>query len=181
LIDVQGDDAGSASADSTSEKGLDSTVSLSQRIDDDLKDAMRAGDARRRDVIRYLRAGLTNARIDKRAELDDQEVLGVIRQQIKQRQDSIEMFRAGGRPELADEEAAQIAILDAYLPARMPDSELVTIVQRLADELDVRSSKDMSRLMPALIAAVEGRADNRALSQIARDEIARRSAADATR
>jgi uncharacterized protein YqeY len=140
-----------------------------------MKAAMRSGDTRRRDVIRYLRAAVTNAAIEKRSDLTDAEIEGVIRTQVKQRRDSIELFRAGGRDELADEEEAQMAILLDYLPAQLSNDELVELVRATADALDVRSVKDMSRLMPALLTATGGRAEGRTLSQMAKAELERRA------
>lgn len=151
------------------------TAALAQQLSDDLKQAMRGGDQRRRDVIRFLRAAITNAAIDKRRDLTDDEILAVIRNQIKQRRDSIEMFRAGGRDELADEEAAQLEILHAYLPPQLSEDEVRTLVKRLAEELGVSSPRDMSRLMPAVMQEVGSRAEGRLVSQLARDELARRA------
>jgi uncharacterized protein YqeY len=87
------------------------------------------------------------------------------------------MFRSGGRDELAEEEEAQIAILLEYLPQQLSHEELVELVRRTADELNVSTARDMSRLMPALVEAAAGRAEGRTLSQLAKDELARRSAA----
>ncbi|MDQ3547266.1 MAG: GatB/YqeY domain-containing protein [Chloroflexota bacterium] len=140
-----------------------------------MKAAMRSGDNRRRDVIRYLRAAITNAAIEKRGDLDDSEIEGVIRTQVKQRRDSIVLFRKGDREELAAEEEEQIAILLEYLPAQLSHAELVEIVRSSASELNVSTAKDMSRLMPALVEAVGGRAEGRTLSQLAREELARRA------
>ena len=140
-----------------------------------MKLAMRSGDNRRRDVIRYLRAAITNAAIEKRSDLDDAEIESVIRTQVKQRRDSIDLFRKGGREELAAEEEEQVAILLEYLPAQLSHEELVELVRRTADELNVSTAKDMSRLMPALVEAAAGRAEGRTLSQLAREEVARRS------
>lgn len=141
---------------------------------------MRSGDTRRRDVIRYLRAAIKNAAIEKRGELDDTEIDEVIRFQVKQRRDSIDLFRSGGREELAAEEEQQVAILLDYLPAQLGHDELVELVRQKVDELNVQSAKDMSRLMPALIDAAGGRAEGRTLSQLAKDEVARRASAATT-
>jgi uncharacterized protein YqeY len=151
-------------------------VGLADQLMSDMKQAMRDGDSRRRDVIRFLRAAITNASIDKRADLSDDEIQGVIRHQIKQRRDSIEMFRAGGREELAQEEEAQLAILQAYLPPQLNEAELRAIVARVADELNVSAPNDMSRLMPAVMRETAGRAEGRVVSAMAREELARRSA-----
>ena len=149
---------------------------LADQLVNDLKDAMRAGDTRRRDVIRFLRAAIKNASIERGRELTDDEILGLVRYQIKQRRDSVDLFRKGNRADLADEEEAQIALLEPYLPAQMDDAELQSIVQRVASELQVNGPRDMSKLMPALLAATGGRADGRRLSEAARAELARRGA-----
>jgi uncharacterized protein YqeY len=154
-------------------------VTLIDQLNSDMKAAMIARDNRQRDVIRYLKAAITNASIEKRADLSDDEILAVIRTQIKQRRDSIEMFRKGGREELAEEEEAQIAILQNYLPQQMDEDELRALVARLAAELDINSPRDMSRLMPALMQATAGRAEGRVLSGLAKEEIERRAAASA--
>ncbi|HEX5167448.1 MAG TPA: GatB/YqeY domain-containing protein [Thermomicrobiales bacterium] len=153
-------------------------MALTERLTEDMKSAMRSGDNRRRDVIRYLRAAITNAAIEKRTDLDDSEIEQVIRTQVKQRRDSIEMFRNGGRDELADEEEAQVAILLEYLPAQLGHDELVELVRTTAESLGVSTQRDMSRLMPALVEAAGGRAEGRTLSQLAKEELARRSAAN---
>ena len=154
-------------------------MSLAERLDQDMKAAMRSGDTRRRDVIRYLRASITNAAIEKRSQLDDAEIQAVIRTQIKQRRDSIDLFRTGGRDQLADEEEAQIAILQEFLPPQLTHEELVALVKQTADELGVREQRDMSRLMPALVSAAAGRAEGRTLSALAMDELVRRSQSEA--
>jgi len=140
-----------------------------------MKSAMIARDNRRRDVIRFLKASITNEAIEKRTDLTDEEILSVIRMQIKQRRDSIEMFRKGDRNELADEEEAQIAILQDYLPQQMDESELIELVARLSTELGISTQKDMSRLMPALMQATAGRAEGRVLSRLAKEELDRRT------
>ena len=155
-------------------------MSLIERLNEDMKAAMRSGDNRRRDVIRYLRSAINNAAIEKREDLTDDEIEGVIRTQVKQRRDSIELFRKGDREELADEEEAQIAILLDYLPAQLSHEELVELVRKTADDLQVSTPKDMSRLMPALVAAAAGRAEGRTLSQLAKEEVERRSAGSAS-
>lgn len=152
-------------------------MALSEQLANDLKDAMRAGDTRRRDVIRFLRAAIKNAAIERGHELSDAEIEDVIRHQIKQRQDSIALFRQGGRTDLADEEEAQIAVLRPYLPTQMDDAELQALVAQVAAEQNASGARDMGKLMPALLAATNGRADGRRLSEAARAELARRAGA----
>lgn len=139
---------------------------------------MRAGDTRRRDVIRYLQAAMKNRQIEVQHELHDDEVLEVIQNQIKQRRDSIEAYRSGGREDLAADEAAELEILEGYLPSDqkpLTEDELRNIVAAKADELDVSGPADMRVLMPALIAETEGRADNRLVSRLATAELQRRA------
>jgi uncharacterized protein YqeY len=152
-------------------------VGLADRLEADLKAAMVAGDSRKRDVIRYLRAEVKNESIEQRRELTDAEIEGVVRHQIKQRRDSIDMFRKGGRDDLANEEEAQATVLQSYLPEQMSEAEVRAIVQRIAADIDARSARDMSKLMSLLMQATEGRAEGRLLSQLARQELERRSAA----
>ena len=151
-------------------------MTLAEQLNSDMQQAMRAGDTRRRDVIRFLRAAITNASIEKRADLTDDEIQSVIQHQVKQRRDSIEMFRAGGRAELAEEEEAQLAVLQTYLPPQLSEDDIRAIVARLAGELNALTSRDMSRLMPAAMQAVGDRAEGRIVSRIAKEELARRSA-----
>lgn len=151
-------------------------MALEQKLITDLKEAMVSGDNRRRDVIRFLRAAINNAAIEKRSALTDDEILDVIRYQIKQRRDSIDLFRSGGREELAAEEEAQIAVLLPYLPAQMSEKDVAELVRQTADELGLQGLRDMSKLMPALIAATSGRAEGRVVSGLATKELARRDA-----
>jgi uncharacterized protein YqeY len=151
-------------------------VGLADRLDADLKAAMLAGDTRRRDVIRYLRSAVKNAAIEQRRDLNDDELQAVIRHQIKQRRDSIDMFRKGGREELAAEEEAQVAVLQDYLPQQMTEDEVRSVIERIASEIDARGARDMGRLMPLLQEATSGRAEGRLLSQVARQELERRAA-----
>jgi len=148
--------------------------SLRERLQDDLKTAMRGGDQTGRDVIRYLLSAIKNAEIDKRGALAPGDELAVLQRQAKQRQESIDQFRAGGRDDLADREAEQLAVLQRYLPASMGDDELAALASAVADEVGAEGPKDMARLMPALLARAEGRADGRRVSAAAKQALAAR-------
>ncbi len=150
------------------------TSMLSQRVMDDLKTAMKEGDTQRRDVIRYLRSALGNKGIELQRELTDEDVLGVIRTQIKQSSDAAEIFRNAGRLDLAEKEEAQVEILRGYLPAQMPEEELRALANSIIDELGLSGPGDMGKLMPRLLAATDGRAEGRLVSQVAREELAAR-------
>jgi uncharacterized protein YqeY len=150
-------------------------VPLSDQLTLDLKDAMRAGDVRRRDVIRYLRSAIKNAEIERRRGLTDDEIQDVIRHQIKQRRDSIALFRKGGRDDLAEEEEAQISLLLPYLPTQLSEAELKELVVRVAEDVRASSPRDMGKLMQALVREAGGRAEGAVLSALAREELARRA------
>jgi uncharacterized protein YqeY len=140
-------------------------MTLSERIDADLKDAMRAKDAGKLAVLRGLKSALKYAAIEKSdASLDDAAATQVIRKQVKQRQDSIESFEKGDRPELAAKEKEELAILNAYLPKGLSADELSAVVRETIAEVGATSRAQMGAVMKALQAKVAGRADGRALS-----------------
>lgn len=142
-------------------------MSLWQRIDADLKDAMREKNAIKLGVLRMLKAALTNATIEKGgadSKLTDAEAAQVIRKQVKQRQDSIESFEKGGRPELAAKEKEELAILQSYLPQAMSTDEISKVVQETITEVGASSKAQMGAVMKALQAKVAGRADGKTLS-----------------
>ena len=143
-------------------------MTLEERIDSDLKAAMRAREAQTLAVLRLLKSALKNAAIEKggtTATLDDAEATQVIRKQVKQRQDSIESFEKGGRAELAAKEKAELAVLQQYLPAAMSAEELSRIIQETIAEVGAYSKVQMGIVMKALGPKVAGRADGRTLSQ----------------
>jgi len=142
-------------------------MTLPQRVDLDLKEAMRAKDATKLNVLRMLKSALKYAVIaksDAEAELSDAEAVQVIRKQAKQRQDSIESFEKGGRAELADKEKQELAILNTYLPQGMTPDELAKVVRETIAELGATSKAQMGAVMKALQAKVGGRADGKTLS-----------------
>jgi uncharacterized protein YqeY len=143
-------------------------MTLPERIDSDLKDAMRAKDAAKLGVLRMLKSALKYSAIEKsgaEAQLDDAEAAQVIRKQVKQRQDSIEQFEKGGRPELAAKEKEELVILNAYLPQGMSADELAKIVEETIREVGASSKAQMGAVMKALQGKVAGRADGKTLSQ----------------
>ncbi len=143
-------------------------MTLQERIDSDLKDAMRAKEAARLGVLRMLKAAVKNAAIEKggaTATLDDAEATQVIRKQVKQRQDSIEQFEKGGRPELAAKEKEELTILNSYLPQAMSSEELAQAVRETITETGATSRAQMGAIMKALQTKLAGRADGKTLSQ----------------
>jgi uncharacterized protein YqeY len=142
-------------------------MTLQQRVDSDLKEAMRARDSTKLAVLRMLKSALKYAAIEKsgaEAELSDPEAIQVIRKQAKQRQDSIESFEKGGRSELANKEKEELAVLNTYLPQAMSPDELTRVVRETIAEIGATSKAQMGGVMKALHAKVGGRADGRTLS-----------------
>jgi uncharacterized protein YqeY len=143
-------------------------MKMPERIDSDLKEAMRAKDATKLGVLRMLKSALKYAAIAKSgsdAELSDAEAAQVIRKQAKQRQDSIESFEKGGRAELAAKEKEELSILNAYLPQAMSTDELAVVVRETIAEVGATSKAEMGAVMKALQVKVAGRADGKTLSQ----------------
>jgi uncharacterized protein len=137
------------------------------KITEDLTAAMRAKDRLRLDTLRMAKAALMNREIEKKRALDEAESHQVVVSMIKQRRDSLEQFRNGGRPELAEKEAAEIAILETYLPPPMDAAELEGIVGAVVSETGASSPKDMGRVMKGVMAQLGGRsADGKLVSEL---------------
>jgi len=142
-------------------------MTLQQRVDSDLKDAMRAKNTTKLGVLRMLKSALKYAAIAKsgaEAELSEAEAAQVIRKQVKQRQDSIESFEKGGRAELVEKEKEELAILNGYLPQPMSAEEISKIVRETISEAGATSRAQMGAVMKALQTKVAGRVDCKALS-----------------
>ena len=143
-------------------------MTLQERVDSDLKEAMRAKDTSKLGVLRMLKSALKYAAIAKsgtEAELSDAEAAQVVRKQVKQRQDSIESFEKGGRAELAAKEKEELSILNTYLPQAMNSDELADVVRATIAETGATAKAQMGAVMKALQAKVGGRADGKTLSQ----------------
>ena len=142
-------------------------MTLQERLDLDLKEAIRARDATKLGVLRMLKSALKYAAIAKsgaETDLSDAEAAHVIRKQARQRQDSIESFEKGGRTELANKEKEELSILNAYLPQAMNADELVKVVRETIGEIGATSKTQMGAVMKALQAKVAGRIDGKTLS-----------------
>jgi uncharacterized protein YqeY len=134
-------------------------VSLKARINDDVKAAMRGGDARRRDALRLLLAALKQREVDERKELADADVVAVIERMIKQRRESIAQFEKGGRQDLAQNEQYEIGVFQAYMPQALSDAEIAAAVAEAIAASGARAPSDMGKVMGALKAKLAGRAD----------------------
>lgn len=139
---------------------------LKEKLSQDLKDAMKAAEAQKRDVLRMLVSAVKNKEIEKRTELTDEQVMDVIASEVKKRKDSIAQFTAGGRPELAAKEEDEIKVLATYLPEQMGDEELKKIVTET-----VSGMTNVGEAMKAVMAKVKGKADGALVSKLVKDAL----------
>jgi uncharacterized protein YqeY len=158
-------------------------MGLKEKLSEDLKDAMRAGDSVRRDTLRGVLTAVSNAEIARvnvkdetasRQGLGDEDVLDVIQRQAKQRRESIEEFRKGGRQDLVDREQAELALLEAYLPAQASRDEIAAEVRKVIEETGASGPADKGKVMPQAIARLKGRADGRAINEVVTELLAAR-------
>jgi uncharacterized protein YqeY len=134
-------------------------MSLKDQITDDMKAAMRAKDSGRLGTIRLLTAAIKQKEVDERIELDDAAVVAVIDKMVKQRKDSISAFEQGGRADLAAIEAAELVVLQAYLPQRLSADEVAAEVRAIVAELGASGPGDMGKVMGAVKTRLSGKAD----------------------
>ena len=134
-------------------------MTLKDRINDDMKAAMKAKDAERLGAIRLLNAAIKQKEVDERVTLDDAAVVGIVDKMLKQRKDSIDAFEKAGRTDLADKEKAEVAVLQAYLPARMSADEIAAAVKAIVAETGAKGAGDMGKVMGAAKQKLAGKAD----------------------
>jgi uncharacterized protein YqeY len=139
-------------------------MSLKDRITEDMKTAMRAGEKERLATIRLILSAVKQREVDERITLDDSQVLTAIEKMIKQRREAITQFEAGGRADLVAKETAEIAILQTYLPAQMSDAEIDALIAEAIASTGAASIKDMGKVMGVVKAKAQGRADMGAVS-----------------
>ena len=147
-------------------------MSLSKQIVTDLTAAMKAQDAPRTSTLRMVKAAMMNRQIEKGAELDDDDMQKLLRSLVKQRRDSIEQYEKAGRQELVDKEAAEIAVIEAYLPKAASQDEIEQAVTAAIAETGASSMKDMGKVMKAAQAALAGKnADGRTVSEVVKAKL----------
>jgi uncharacterized protein len=144
-------------------------MELKARLTEDLKGSLRAGDKLRTSVIRLLSALIKNREVEKRAPLTEAELLQAVSSSVKQRQDSIQQFRQGGRQDLVEKETAELEILQSYLPSPLTPEQLREIVQAAIQESGAASPRDMGKVMTVLMPKVTGRADGKVVSTLVRE------------
>ena len=148
-------------------------MSLKTRINEDMKAALRARESERLKAIRLLLAAVKQREIDDRTELADADVLAVIDKMLKQRRESIAQFDAAGRKDLADQERAEVAVLEQYLPQALSAAELESIVIEAIAAAAATTLKEMGAVMAALRPKVSGRADMAVVSRLVRERLSR--------
>ncbi|PZP93745.1 MAG: glutamyl-tRNA amidotransferase [Variovorax paradoxus] len=151
---------------------MDHTPTLKDRVIQDMKDAMRAKDAERLATIRLLLAAMKQKEVDERVTLDDVAVVAIVDKLIKQRKDSITAFEQAGRQDLADKEAAEQRVLQAYLPERMDAEAVLAVVRALVARLEAKGPGDMGRVMAAAKAELAGKAEMAQVSAAVKQALA---------
>jgi uncharacterized protein len=134
-------------------------MSLKERITDDMKAAMRSGEKERLGLIRMITSAIKQREVDERITLDDTQVLSVLEKMIKQRKESLVHFQAGNRQDLVDKEAAEIILLQGYLPSQLSDAEIDALIKDAIAATGAASIKDMGKVMGLIKGKAQGRAD----------------------
>lgn len=145
---------------------------LKDQISNDLKDAMRAGDAKKRDAIRLLTAEMKRKEVDERVTLADGDVVAIIDKMLKQRRDSIAQFEKGGRQDLADNEKFELGVLQAYMPQGLSEAEIADAVAASIAESGAKGLADMGKVMAVLKPKLAGRADMSKVSGLVKAKLA---------
>ena len=147
-------------------------MSLKQRIISDLTVSMKAQDAARTSTLRMVKAGMMNREIEKGGELDDEEMMKLLRSMIKQRRDSVEQYEKGARQDLAEKEKAEIEVIEAYLPQAASQEEIEQAVTQAINETGANSMKDMGKVMKVVQAQLAGKnADGRTVSELVKAKL----------
>ncbi len=149
-------------------------MTLKERITEDMKSALRAGEKERLGTIRLALAAIKQREVDERITLDDGQVLAVLEKMIKQRKEAITQFQAGGRADLVAKESAEVSILEAYLPARLSDAELDTLITNAIAATGASSPKDMGKVIAQVKSQAQGRADMGVVSTRVKEKLASR-------
>ena len=141
-------------------------ISLKERLDGDLKDAMRNKDSIRRTVLRTIISEIRNAEIAEQEALDDEGVLVVMTKQAQQRRDSIEAFKSASRSDLVESESAELKIISGYLPEQLSEDEIEVVITEVISQVEAKGSSDMGKVMKEVMQRVRGRADGKMVSAI---------------
>ncbi len=146
-------------------------MSLRERLNDEMKDAMKAKDEVRLSTIRLVRSAVRNKEIDLKREMVDQEIIETISSLVKQRRESIRLFAEAGRDDLVAKEERELAILMTFLPQQLSREEVAELVMKVIAECGAQGGKDMGRVMKALMPHVAGRADGKLVSDVVKEKL----------
>ncbi len=147
-------------------------MSMKLQLTEDMKAAMKAGEKHKLGVIRLINAAIKQREVDERIELDDTAVIAVLDKMVKQRKDSVSQFEAAKREDLAEIERAEIVVIEAYLPAKMGEAEIVAAIQAAIAETGASGPADMGKLMGALKPKLAGQADMGLVSKLVKQQLA---------
>lgn len=144
-------------------------MSLREDIHKDIAAAMKSGDKERLSTVRMLMSAIKYKEVDAKRQLTDEETIAVISTLVKQRQDSIEQFKKGGREDLAEKETREIEVLRGYLPPQLSEAEVRDIIKKAVAETGAQGQKDMGKLMKVVMPQVKGRADGKLVNDIVKE------------
>lgn len=147
-------------------------MSMKQQLTEDMKAAMKAGEKHKLGVIRLINAAIKQREVDERIELDDTAVIAVLDKMVKQRKDSVSQYEAANREDLAEIERAEIVVIEAYLPAKMGEAEIVAAIRAAIAETGASGPADMGKLMGALKPKLAGQADMGLVSKLVKQLLA---------
>jgi len=147
-------------------------MSLKDQLNESMKTAMKARDDLRLSAVRMVRSMVKNREIDQKKELNDQDIIEVISTLVKQRRESIRMYREGNRPDLVEKEEAELEVLLGFLPKQLSTAEIEELVDKIISETGAQGAKDMGRVMKALTPLTAGKADGKTVSETVRQKLA---------
>jgi hypothetical protein len=150
---------------------LGKALGLQQKIKDDMVAAMKAKDSLRLSTIRMIRSALKNTEIDKGSELTDKDIFSVLQKMVKQRHDSISQFEKADRRELVEKEKTELEIIQAYLPPALSEDEILRVIEETAKEVGAQGMQDMGKVMKAVGAKFQGRADGKLVSDLVKKKL----------
>lgn len=146
-------------------------MSLKEQLANDLKEAMKAKDPIKKNVVTMIRAEIKQVEVDKRVDLGDEGIIEIIARQVKQRRDALSEFEKGGREDLIEQAQQEIKILTGYLPEQLTEEEIQRLVKDAILEVGAQSMKDMGKIMAVLMPKTKGRADGKLVNEIVKKEL----------
>lgn len=146
-------------------------MTLKQKLQEDLKTSMKNKDTLRKSVITLIRSSIKQVEVDKRIELNDDDIIDIISKQLKQRNDSLEQFLDAGREDLVEETRLEIEVLKEYLPQQLSEEELNEIVKQTISEVGATSMKDMGKIMSVIKPKTKGRADGKLINKLVKENL----------